>query len=190
MIFSFVLKNCFSYLKVSEILENLILEQNDDSISVKSELSAEVATITAGIALRKTENIEELTEIDLSSNNISQPSGVNFEVSSEKVEKLKKEEQSLDSFTLPPTTNFFTTQTIKNDTTPAFCNQQLKSQTQEVVTDPFSFGLQTSTSTAECSKVIKNDEKSDTSKFELPKEQVQLTHQSIWGANEATQVNK
>ena len=127
--------------QVSEKLENLIAaEQNEDTQSVKSELSAEVANITAGIP--KSEPVvstEELTEIDLnSSGNLDNlvPLETKFDITSETVPETQP--QSLDSFTVPSATTFFVNPPASNHSVPSFYNPSFQSHPQ-AVSDPFSF---------------------------------------------------
>lgn len=133
--------------KVTEKLENFIAEQNDDTLSVQSELSAEVAKITAKIPqLEKEESTEELTEIDLSvsatSDSLLQSDEVKFDISSETSAHLQRQEQTLDSFTVPSATSFFVDPPSGNKNVTFY---QPSFHAQRPITDPFSFVQSTST---------------------------------------------
>ncbi|XP_008214633.1 SEC23-interacting protein isoform X2 [Nasonia vitripennis] len=127
--------------KVTEKLENLIAaEQSDDAQSVKSEFSAEVATITSKIPedTPPTTATEELTEIDLNASGgpdvLAPSSEIKFTS-----ETQPPPSQSLDSFvpTVPSATSFFVNPPVSNQNVPSFYNSPF--QAQQPITDPFSF---------------------------------------------------
>lgn len=119
--------------RVTEKLENFIAaEQNDDTLSVKSELSAEVAKITAGIVDLGKEKIpvtEELTEIDLKavSDNFDNLVSSVEEANVPELPKIDYSSNLFDS-TIPILTSHGS-----NFYDPSFSNQQ------QAITDPFSF---------------------------------------------------
>ncbi|XP_058803770.1 SEC23-interacting protein-like isoform X2 [Phymastichus coffea] len=118
--------------KVTEKLENFIAEQNDDTLSVKSELSAEVATITAGIVAQEKQKqiIEELTEIDL---NATSSSEVLLSENETQQSLIVEQEQSLESLAVPSAIGLFEADT----SVPNFSFQQSQQQ-QQSLTNPFS----------------------------------------------------
>jgi hypothetical protein len=124
--------------KVTEKLENFIAEQNDETLSVKCELSADIAKISENItASEKTEYTEEFTEINLNVNanqdSLEQSNELKFNVLSEKLATP----QTLDAFTVPSTTNYFVNPSTNNHTAPTFYNSLF--HTSEHLKDSFSF---------------------------------------------------
>lgn len=184
--------------KVTEKLENLIAaEQSDDAQSVKSELSAEVATITSKIP-DDTPPTEELTEIDLNATGILDVLAPSSEIKFTS-EIQPPPSQSLDSFvpTVPSATCFFVNPPVSNQNVPSFYNTSF--QTQQPITDPFSFvqsGFSSSvTDSASLSgPPITNSKQSlnvgaTSSSIESPQSLGQIGHvdfapQSIWEPNQ------
>ncbi|KAJ8684380.1 hypothetical protein QAD02_020172 [Eretmocerus hayati] len=161
--------------RVSERLENLIKnsadQQNDDALSVKSELSAEVAKITAGISLggepigTNDAATDELTEIDLNASNQQQSSTSSFAVISDafsggiptysiplssasfqKPLQHQQQQQNLEELEVPTVSSFFDAPTPSTQL-PAPVAQQVQPHDHYDATDPFSFVQTTSSST-------------------------------------------
>ncbi|CAB0038290.1 unnamed protein product, partial [Trichogramma brassicae] len=167
---------------VTEKLENLILyEQSDDALSVKSELSSEVAAITAGIADNKPEEsssaTEELTEIDLTATSSATNEIDSSETQTSSVQQPEEQQTSLDLFSVPPptTTDFFSS-SAQSYPAASFQPQQ---QQQPAAVDPFSFVQQSQQAPQETT-----NDRTETSSIPSANVDPRPTPQSIWSTTE------